>query len=288
MSNHAGPRGADTRVCGVETRLDALSGAATARAKSGLITTIAQPLFLCLLCLPLWAQKPAPAPSDAQAAELRALVQRSPQLAYKKVELQIQPPSPDFGIGFPSSVAMDSSGLIYILQRHEEPGRPPVRGNADPVIVVNRDGKVLRSWGKGMFKIPHAIRIDPKGNIWTVDSSSSMVYEFTPMGKKLMEISVGGQPATKSAFNGTTDIAFAPNGHLFISDGYGNARILEYTADGKKLREWGSPGTDPGQFHQPHGIAVDAESTERTGRMAVCSDSTSTAAIWASGRTSAW
>jgi sugar lactone lactonase YvrE len=207
----------------------------------------------------VWAQKADTTASDAQAAELRALVQRAPQLALKKVEVQIQPPAPDFGIGFPSSVAMDTSGLIYILQRHQEPGRPPVSGNADPVVVVNREGKVLRSWGKGMFKIPHAIRIDPKGNIWTVDSSSSMVYEFTPMGAKLMEISVSGQPATKSGFNGATDIAFAPNGHLFISDGYGNARILEYTVDGKKLREWGSAGSGPGQFHQPHGIAIDSE-----------------------------
>src|SRR5258708_40261572 len=86
-----------------------------------------------------------------------------------------------------------------------------------------------------------------------------MVYKFTTQGEKLMEISVGGQPATKSDFNGTTDIAFAPNGHLFISDGYGNARILEYTAGGKKLREWGSAGTGPGQSHQPPGIAIDAD-----------------------------
>src|SRR5260370_23910492 len=72
-----------------------------------------------------------------------------------------------------------------------------------------------------------------------------------------MEISVGGQPQTKSDFNGTTDIAFAPNGHLYISDGYGNARILEYTAEGKRVRQWGSAGTGPGQFRQPHGIAID-------------------------------
>jgi len=208
-------------------------------------------------CLTLWAQKVDTSALDAQAVELRALVQRAPQLPLKKVQLAIQPPSPDWGIGYPSSVVMDSNGLIYFLQRHEEPRRPPVRGYADPVIVVNREGKVLRSWGKGMFKIPHSIRIDPKGNIWTVDSASSMVYKFTPQGEKLMEISVGGQPETKSGFNGTTDIAFAPNGHIFISDGYGNARILEYTADGKRLRQWGSAGTGPGQFHQPHGIAVD-------------------------------
>src|ERR1700720_1178914 len=121
-------------------------------------------LFLfCGICFSLfvWAQKVDTTALDAQAAELRALVQRAPQLALKKVPLQIQSPSPDWGIGYPSSVVMDNSGLIYFLQRHEEPGRPPVRGNADPVIVVNPEGKVLRSWGKGMFKIPHSIRIDP-------------------------------------------------------------------------------------------------------------------------------
>ena len=218
-----------------------------------------KPLFLILLCLPIWAQKPDTTALDAQAAELRALVQQAPKLALEKTVFKIQPPGPDWGIGYPSSVAMDRNGLVYFLQRSEEPGRPPVAGKADPVIVVNREGKVLRSWGTGMFKIPHSIRIDPKGNIWTVDAASSLVFQFTPEGKKLMEISVGGQPATKSGFNGTTDIAFAPNGHLFISDGYGNARILEYTADGKRLREWGSAGTGPGQFHQPHGIAIDDE-----------------------------
>jgi len=180
---------------------------------------------------------------QAQSAALREAVQQASKLAFKIPDLTI-----DRQIGFPSAVAMDGSGLIYILQRDEQ---------TDLVVVVNRDGKVVRSWGKGMFKIPHSIRIDPAGNIWTVDAASSLVYKFTPQGKKLMEISVGGQPETKSAFNGTTDIAFAPNGHLFISDGYGNARILEYTADGKKLREWGSAGTGPGQFHQPHGIAID-------------------------------
>src|SRR3989442_1053497 len=115
----------------------------------------------------------------------------------------------------------------------------------------------IRSWGKGMYKIPHSIRIDPQGNIWTVDSSSSMVLKFTPQGQKLMEISVGEQPAGRGATNGTTDIAFGPNGRFFISDGYGNARVLEYTSKGERVRQWGSAGTGPGQFRQPHGIAVD-------------------------------
>ena len=72
-----------------------------------------------------------------------------------------------------------------------------------------------------------------------------------------MTIEVGGQPKTATNFNGATDIAFAPNGHLYVSDGYGNARVLEYTAEGKRVREWGKPGKGPGEFEQPHGIAID-------------------------------
>src|SRR5262249_4766909 len=85
-----------------------------------------------------------------------------------------------------------------------------------------------------------------------------MVYKFTPDGKKLMEINVGGQP-TPCPYNfcSTTDIAFARDGHLIVSDGYANARIIEYTADGKKIREWGTAGTGPGQFRLPHSVQID-------------------------------
>jgi DNA-binding beta-propeller fold protein YncE len=204
----------------------------------------------CLICVPAFAQNGDTAALEQQNAELRAVVQHAPKLALDRTPLRIQAPAAGWEIGYPSSVAMDADGLLYVLHRGDK---------ADPVLVVDREGRILRSWGKGMFKIPHSIRIDPEGNIWTMDASSSMIYKFTPQGKKLMEISVGGQPEGKSGFTGTTDMAFAPNGHLFISDGYGNARILEYTADGKRLREWGSAGTGPGQFRQPHGIAVDSE-----------------------------
>ena len=207
-------------------------------------------VLLCLAALPACAQTPDAAVLEAQAAKLRSLIAHAPRLSVERIAFKIQPPGAAWEIGYPSSVAMDKNGEIYVLQRGEK---------ADPVLVLNRDGRVLRSWGKGMFKIPHSIRIDSAGNIWTVDASSSLVYKFTPKGAKLMEISVGGQPPAKSGFNGTTDIAFAPNGHLFISDGYGNARVLEYTPDGKRVREWGSAGTGPGQFHQPHGIAIDPE-----------------------------
>lgn len=148
-----------------------------------------------------------------------------------------------------SSVAAAPDGTLYLLQRGKD---------ADPVIVVDRQGRVLRSWGKGMYEIPHSIRLDAQGHVWTVDAASSMVYEFSRDGKKLMEIAVGGQPANaRSAFKGTTDIAFGSQGQLYISDGYANARILEYTRDGKPVRAWGAPGKGPGEFNLPHGIAID-------------------------------
>jgi streptogramin lyase len=153
-------------------------------------------------------------------------------------------------LGMVSWLARDAkTGVTWLIQRGDK---------ADPVIAVDKGGRVLRSFGKGLYKIPHAIRLDPEGNVWTVDAGSSTVIKFSPKGKKLLEIDVGGQPEPAiSPFRGTTDVAFAPKGRIFISDGYANARILEYTADGKKVREWGGAGAGPGQFHLPHSIVAD-------------------------------
>lgn len=185
---------------------------------------------------------------EEQAAGLKVLVGKAPKSRLERSRIPIQAPEPGWEIGYPSAVAMDSDGRIYILQRGEK---------ADPVLVVNREGRIVRSWGKGLYQIPHSIRIDPQGNVWTVDSGNSMVLKFSPKGEKLMEISVGEQPAGRGRANGTSDIAFGPNGRIYISDGYGNSRVLEYNARGQRVRQWGTPGTGPSQFQQPHGIAVD-------------------------------
>ena len=168
--------------------------------------------------------------------------QDAPRLPLEQVPLN--------SVGTVSSVAIDRSGVIYVLQRGDK---------ADPVIAVNKEGQTLRSWGNGMFNVPHSIRIDGDGNVWTVDAGSSTILKFTPQGKKVQQIDVGemavGDKCAFPTLCGTTDITFGPNGRLFISDGYGNARILEYTADGKRVKVWGSAGTGPGQFNIPHGIA---------------------------------
>src|SRR6185295_13329954 len=107
--------------------------------------------------------------------------------------------------------------------------------NADPVIAVDHAGKKVKSWGKGLYTVPHAVKVDPNGDVWTTDSVSSVITKFTPAGEKLLEISVGGQPRPGKV-SGTTDIAFAGD-RVFIADGYGNARILEYTTNGRRVRE---------------------------------------------------
>src|SRR5215471_12987147 len=95
-------------------------------------------------------------------------------------------------LGTVSSVAADQNGVIYVLQRGDK---------ADPVIVVDREGRVLRSWGKGMFTVPHSVRVDPEGNVWTVDAGSSVILKFSPQGKKLQQIDVGEvAPAERCAF----------------------------------------------------------------------------------------
>jgi DNA-binding beta-propeller fold protein YncE len=205
--------------------------------------------------LSLLAQDSGQADKQAQAAaaaDLRARIEASPKLPFHGTPLAAQAAGAGWESGFVSWVAVDGKGTIYEIQRGEK---------ADPVLVLNREGKVLRSWGKGNYKIPHSIRIDPRGNVWTVDAQASTVIEYSPLGEKLMTIEVGEQPETRSAFNGTTDIAFGPGGHLFITDGYGNARVLEYTADGKRLKQWGKRGTGPGEFHLPHAIQIDEEGT---------------------------
>jgi len=213
-------------------------------------------LFLSAVLVPFALQNPNTIPPeerakmDAQHAALVAMLQDVSALPARQAPVTVQAPLQEgWALGMVSWIAADRNGLIYLLQRGDK---------ADPIIVLDASGKVLRSWGKGMFTTPHAIRIDPQGDVWTTDAASSMVYKFSPEGKTLLQIEVGGQPTPCGNFCSTTDVAFALDGNLFIADGYRNARILEYSPDGKKLREWGSAGTGPGQFRLPHSIQVDA------------------------------
>lgn len=209
----------------------------------------------CVIYVSLFALEAGPLDKEVQTqadAALGGRIEASPVLAFQGVPLASKASAAAWESGAVSSVAVDRKGLIYELQRGEQ---------ADPVLVIDCEGKILRSWGKGEYTIPHSIRIDPAGNVWTVDAASSTVIKYSSIGEKLMAIRVGEQPENGSGFRGTTDIAFGPNGRLFITDGYGNARVLEYTSDGKRVKQWGRAGTGPGEFRLPHAIQIDDQGT---------------------------
>jgi hypothetical protein len=209
-------------------------------------------LFMCTLA---WSQTPsvevsttASAHEVEQARQLREALQHVQKLPLHPQPFPFQTTSREWGVGNVSSVRVDAKGLIYVFQRGNQ---------ADPILAFEKDGRLVRSWGKGLFKVPHTIRFDSDGNLWAVDAGNSNVFKFSPSGEQLLEINVGEVPQCDFPSQcGASDIAFGPNGRIFISDGYGNARILEYSKDGRRVRQFGGPGTGPGQFHLVHSLVI--------------------------------
>jgi sugar lactone lactonase YvrE len=207
-------------------------------------------VFQILAVGSLMAQVAAP-PSREETDQLRARLVAAPSLGHQHGALAVVAPREGWALGMVSWIAAGQDGVIYLLQRGPD---------ADPIVALDREGRVLRSWGKGLYVMPHGIRVDPAGNIWTADAATSLVRKFSPDGALLLTIEVGGVPSPCNAnFCSTTDIGFGPGGRLFIADGYHNGRVVEYTADGRKVREWGSRGTGPGQMQVVHSIVVGPE-----------------------------
>ena len=179
-----------------------------------------------------------------------------------------------------SSVAVTAKGTVLVLHR-----------GAHPLLEFDTSGKFLRSWGDGLISegkvagIPqgnwaadrsrysavygapgctacgaHSVRVDPQGNIWVVDATGHVIYKMNQDGKELMRLGTrGAVGAGPSHFNLPTDIAFGPNGDLFVTDGYGAARVVKFSREGKFLLEWGKRGTGPGEFGLPHNLVVDSQ-----------------------------
>lgn len=128
------------------------------------------------------------------------------------------------------------------------------------VQVYSAEGKFLDSWGSDLFKNPHFLRIDREGNVWAADYGAHVVMKFTKKGELLLTLGTHGVAgADETHLNRPTDVAFAPNGDLFVSDGYGNDRIVHFDASGKFIKAWGERGVGPGQLSQPHSIAIDSK-----------------------------
>jgi DNA-binding beta-propeller fold protein YncE len=182
---------------------------------------------------------------QADTEALRALTQTVPLLPIDRIALKVHPA---MTLVRYSAVAGDKDGNLYVIHRPDDK-------NVDPVVVLDAQGTILHAWGKGMYAIPHGIRVDPVGNVWTIDAHTSIVTKYTKEGTKLLEISVGDIPDPNRPFCGATDITFGPSGQIYVSDGYCNGRVIEYTADGKKVRAWGQRGKGQGAFMNAHAIA---------------------------------
>jgi len=148
-----------------------------------------------------------------------------------------------------SSVALAPDGNVWTFNR----GKLPVQ-------VYSPDGKLVKAWGAGMFKNPHTVRFDNNGTLWVIDTASQTVRSFTQDGKVLMTLGTLDQAGEDAAhMNQPNDVAFGPNGDIYVSDGYGNDRVVVFDKHGKYLRAWGKLGSAPGEFSQPHSIAVDSK-----------------------------
>jgi NHL repeat len=157
------------------------------------------------------------------------------------------------GYEFPdaSGVTVDSKDNVYILNR-----------GPHPVIVVDKDGNFVRSWGEGEFDArAHGIHASPDDYIWTVNDNQHCIKKYTPEGKLVLTIGIEGQEAEKwsgKPFNRPTNMAISPNtGDVYVTDGYGNSRVHRYTSEGKHIVSWGAPGVDPGDFQVPHNVVID-------------------------------
>ena len=150
-----------------------------------------------------------------------------------------------------ADVVVDSQDRVYVFNRGEH-----------PMIIFEQDGSFVSSWGEDLFTRAHGVTVGPDGMLYCVDDGDHSIRKCTPDGKVLMTIGTPGEPAPAHSgqpFNRPTKVAFDPKtDELYISDGYGNARVHKYSPDGKHLSSWGEYGTDPGQFNLVHSVCTDS------------------------------
>jgi len=167
--------------------------------------------------------------------------------------------------GSTSAVDVDRNGNIWVGERC---GRNSCVDRPDaPILEFDPSGKLIKSFGEGMFAFPHGICVDPDGNIWITDAPGKagkghVAIKFSPEGKVLMTLGKPGVPGNAlDEFYSPSDVAVAPNGDIFVADGHdppSNMRIMKFNKEGKFIKTWGKPGTAPGEFNGPHALAFDS------------------------------
>ncbi|MBV8728837.1 MAG: 6-bladed beta-propeller [Acidobacteriia bacterium] len=166
-----------------------------------------------------------------------------------------------------TAVEVSPDGSIYVIHRCHDNS---CAGRSEPPILkFDSSGKLLKAWGESMFVFPHGATVDSEGNLWVTDEQMKdgkgmQVFKFSPDGKVLMTLGKAGvASAEPGLLDEPTDVAIAPNGDIFITEGHsgprpGNDRVSKFSKDGKFLKSWGTRGDGPNEFHSPHTIAIDS------------------------------
>jgi peptidylamidoglycolate lyase len=213
-------------------------------------------IALCILTLSLVqaaAQSPLPGSSEAKSSSTYQVVHGWPVL-----------PSGE-SLGAVAGVGVNSHDNVFVFHRagREWPASgvldlKPIDGSTIAVFD-GRSGVLLAQWGAKTFAMPHGLTVDREDNVWLTDVALQQVFKYSPDGKLLLTLGKRGVAGNDHThFNRPTDVAAAPDGSFYVSDGYRNTRVLKFAADGKFLLQWGTKGNKPGQFDLPHGIALDA------------------------------
>jgi DNA-binding beta-propeller fold protein YncE len=154
-------------------------------------------------------------------------------------------------------VQPDGQGNLWVFHRSDP-----------PILEFDASGKLLRSFGSGMFVQAHGLTVDRKGFLWVTDAQGKpgkgqQVFKMSPDGKVVMTLGKAGVAGSgPETFNGPSGVAIAPNGDIFVADGHGgdtNARVVKFSKDGKFIKEWGKKGSGPGEFDTLHSIVMDSK-----------------------------
>lgn len=174
--------------------------------------------------------------------------------------------------GSTASITTAPDGTLWVTDRCGVSGAGGTtcggpNAHINPIFQFDPSGKLLKSFGAGLFVSPHKLSVDPDGNLWMADNGAHVVVKLDPNGKVLMTLGKKGQRGTGTdQFDAPTDVAVAPNGDIFVGDGhtgggleFGNARIMKFDKTGKFLKTWGKKGMGPGEFDVIHTLAFDSQ-----------------------------
>jgi len=171
-----------------------------------------------------------------------------PKLSYHPAEDFFHLP-PDMNFGEVSGVALDHRGHIFIFNR-----------GLYPIIEFTHDGHYVRNLAQGLVGSAHGLRIDSHDNLWITDVATHTVLRLNQEGHITMVLGRKDSPGeTNALFNQPTDVAFGPADEIFVTDGYGNSRVVKFDRDGNFIKAWGSKGNAPGEFNLPHTIVIDKQ-----------------------------